>query len=156
MLRESPTGFVEFSHHSKSIGVKYTETGIQMFFNTFTLVLFMSYQALCFCMCFYRLVHAMVDQRRIDVTAQGNDNERHLFHGTAWLALGIKLGAVETVVGFATGDFGLSLTRRILRFVGRACLIIGVIKGSVISRLWRPKSHLQCILALMQLSTSNL
>ena len=100
-----------------------------MFFSSLTLVLFIVFQALNFCACFYRLVQAAVDQRRIDITAHGNDNERHLFNGIGWITLGIKLGTIETIVGFASGDFGLVLTRRILRFLGRACLIIGVIKG---------------------------
>lgn len=114
-----------------SLGVKFTDRNLHVFFSSLALLLLITYQALNFCVCFYRLVQALVDQRRIDNTAHGNDNERHFFNGIGWIALGIKLGAIESIVGFASGDFGLILTRRILRFLGRACLIIGIVKGSV-------------------------
>jgi hypothetical protein len=45
------------------------------------------------------------------------------------MATGIKLGAIETVVGFAPAGFGGAITRRILRLLGRACLIVGIVKG---------------------------
>lgn len=51
------------------------------------------------------------------------------------MAAGIKLGAVESVIGFAAGDFGLTLTRRILRMLGRALLTIGIVKGYVLLRM---------------------
>ena len=92
-------------------------------------ILFLTiFQAMCFCMCFYRLVRALVDQKRIDV-ADKNQQEAHLLNGIGWTAIGIKLGAVESVIGFAPSIFALALTRRILRFLGRACMTIGVMKG---------------------------
>ena len=39
------------------------------------------------------------------------------------------LGAIETVIGFAVGGYGVVLSRRILRLLSRASLCIGVIKG---------------------------
>ena len=73
-------------------------------------------------------MRAFVNQRNIE--ANGNmDNEAYLFRGTGWMAAGIKLGAIENVVGFVPGSFGVSLLRRLLRMLGRACLIIGVMKG---------------------------
>lgn len=122
-------GIVQFSPHHVGLGVKYDEETLHVFFNSLTLILLVIFQALNFCACFYRLLQAMVDQRRIDTTAHGNDNERHLFNGIGWIALGIKLGAIESVIGFASGDYSLVLTRRILRFLSRACLIIGIVKG---------------------------
>lgn len=92
------------------------------------LVLFVVFQALNFGAIFLRLVKAFLNQRQID-TAAGGDNEVQLFNGSGWVAGGIKLGAIEAVIGFAQGGFGEALTRRILRFLGRACLIIGVLKG---------------------------
>ena len=54
-----------------------------------------------------------------------------LFRGLGWLVIGAKISAIESAVGFATTSFGVILTRRILRMIGRACIIIGVIKGFV-------------------------
>jgi hypothetical protein len=47
------------------------------------------------------------------------------------LGLGMKISAIESATGFATMSFGLILTRRILRMLGRACIIIGIVKGFV-------------------------
>jgi hypothetical protein len=59
----------------------------------------------------------------------------HLMRGTGWIAGGIKLGAIETVIGFAQGGFGGALTRRLLRLFSRLAIVIGLIRGSVISML---------------------
>lgn len=45
------------------------------------------------------------------------------------MTTGIKLGAIETVIGFAPMGFGGAFTRRIIRLLARACLAIGVVKG---------------------------
>ena len=62
-----------------SLGFKYTDNGLHVFFNSLTIVLVVTFQAMIFVACFYRLVLAMIDQRRIDGTSDGNDHERHLF-----------------------------------------------------------------------------
>lgn len=110
------------------IGVKFTQRELELFFNSLTLVLLVIFQALNFLACFFRLFQAIQNHRRIQETGN-NDNEIHLFNGIGWMAAGIKLGAVESVIGFAAGDFGLTLTRRILRMLGRALLIVGIVKG---------------------------
>ena len=69
-----------------------------------------------------------MNQRRID-NAHRTDDEVHLLNGLGWIAGGIKLGAVESIIGFVDASFGLAMTRRILKMIGRACLIIGVVKG---------------------------
>ncbi|EPQ51754.1 hypothetical protein GLOTRDRAFT_132572 [Gloeophyllum trabeum ATCC 11539] len=98
------------------------------FFSSFALALLTAYQALAFCVVFFRLVKSFVDQRSIETSGQG-DHQVVLFKGLGWLAIGLKLGAVETIVGFARDGFGVPLVRRILRFLSRACIIIGVVKG---------------------------
>ena len=108
--------------------VGFTNDTVRSFMDGLVLVLFVVFQALNFGAIFLRLVKAFLNQRQID-TAAGGDNEVQLFNGSGWVAGGIKLGAVEAVIGFAQGGFGEALTRRILRFLGRACLIIGVLKG---------------------------
>jgi hypothetical protein len=65
----------------------------------------------------------------------GDKLQNHMFHGILYMALGAKLGAIETAVGFAGGGFGHILTRRILRLLGRALLIVGFLKGCVLSHL---------------------
>lgn len=121
---EGPTPFVEW---------KYASEQVETFINSLTLVIFLAFQAMTFVACFLRLLKAFLDQRRIDGTENGNDNEVVLFNGLGWVAGGIKLGAIETVIGFVGGSFCMIFTRRILRMVGRACLIIGASKGCVTS-----------------------
>jgi hypothetical protein len=96
------------------------------FFTSLTLALLTSYQAIAFCFAFYRLTKAFIDQRRIEISSS---DRNHLFKGTGWIAGGLKLGAIESVVGFAQGSFGMALTRRILRFLARAFICIGLAKG---------------------------
>ncbi|KAH7915877.1 hypothetical protein BJ138DRAFT_1176159 [Hygrophoropsis aurantiaca] len=92
----------------------------------FSLALYTANQLVYFLLCFYRLGKAFLDQRRIESTAS---DEYHFFNGIAWTTVGIKLGAIEAIVGFAEGGFAVPLSRRILRLLGRACLIIGCLKG---------------------------
>jgi hypothetical protein len=98
------------------------------FFTSLTLALTTAYQALNFCFAFFRIAKAFIVQRRIETTSS---DQAYFFKGIAWIAGGLKLGAIETVIGFAQGGFGGALTRRILRFLSRAFLCIGIIKGSV-------------------------
>lgn len=53
----------------------------------------------------------------------------HNLPGVGWLAAGMKMGAIESVIGFAGGSFGIVITRRIFRLLGRAFLCFGVVKG---------------------------
>lgn len=96
------------------------------FFTSLTLALLTAFQAINFCFAFFRVVKALLSQRNIETTSS---DRAHLFRGIAWIAGGLKLGAIETVVGFAQGSFGIALTRRILHFLSRACLCIGIVKG---------------------------
>ncbi|KAG1769810.1 hypothetical protein EDD22DRAFT_817284 [Suillus occidentalis] len=91
-----------------------------------SLGLYTNYQCLAAFLALYRLFIACFDQRRIDTE---NTDERHFFNGTGWIALGIKLGAAECFVGFASGGFSIPLSRRILRLISRACIIFGTLKG---------------------------
>lgn len=91
-----------------------------------SLGLYTNYQCLAAFLALYRLFIACFDQRRIDTE---NTDERHFFNGTGWIALGIKLGAAECFVGFASSGFSIPLSRRILRLVSRACIIFGTLKG---------------------------
>ncbi|KAA1472003.1 hypothetical protein DENSPDRAFT_838136 [Dentipellis sp. KUC8613] len=101
---------------------------IRDFLNSLGLVLLTVYQVATFFIVIVRLAAAIVNQRSIEAQAN-EDNEAHLFRGTGWMALGIKFGAIESIIGFATGSFGIFFTRRFLRMISRACIIIGVVRG---------------------------
>lgn len=106
------------------------EESLWTFFTSTTLALLIVYQATVFCISFFRLARAIIDQRRIE--KEGSD-QAHFINGIGWISLALKLGAVESVVGFAGGSFGADLTRRIMRMVARGCLCIGIVKGYVSS-----------------------
>ncbi|KAF8501293.1 hypothetical protein JB92DRAFT_2976341 [Gautieria morchelliformis] len=111
---------------------------LAQFFSAATLALLTVFQAILFVLAFVRVVRGFLDERRIEAAAADHkhgpdaDPEReeiHLFRGLGWFAGGLKLGAVETVVGFANVSFAVVVTRRVLRLFARGTLVIGVIKG---------------------------
>ncbi|KAF8895915.1 hypothetical protein CPB84DRAFT_1848245 [Gymnopilus junonius] len=97
------------------------------FFTSLTLALFTVYQAIFFFFAFLRVIQVLLHQRRIE--KEGSD-KMHFMNGIGWMSGGAKLGALEMVVGFAGGGFGVSLTRRILRLLSRACFTVGIVKGT--------------------------
>ena len=94
--------------------------------NALTLALLTSYQVIAFFIAFYRLIKAAVNQRKIENKAM---DQSHLIKGMGWISGGLKLGALETAVGFPEITFGVIMTRRVLRLLSRAFLIIGIVKG---------------------------
>jgi len=98
------------------------------FLRSISLALLVIYQVITFLVFFIRLASCMLAQYNIEDRAAA-EWEGILYRGLGWLAVGAKISAVETAVGFATTSFGVILTRRVLRMIGRACIIIGVIKG---------------------------
>ncbi|KAF5348839.1 hypothetical protein D9756_009715 [Leucocoprinus leucothites] len=96
------------------------------FFSSITLALVTLFQASCFCFAFYRLIRAFLVQRRIEVESK---DAAVLFRGIGWINLGIKVGAIETVVGFAFSGVPIVYVRRVLRMLSRAFLCIGIAKG---------------------------
>ncbi|KAJ3793269.1 hypothetical protein GGU11DRAFT_417436 [Lentinula aff. detonsa] len=99
-------------------------------FTDFDLGFITTYQILNFSFAFFRLAKAFLEQQRIETS---DTDEALLLRGTGWITLGIKLGAVETAIGFVSPQFGVVLARRILRLLGRASLIIGLLEGLDIS-----------------------
>ena len=87
-------------------------------------------QALAFLLSFLALVTGLVKQRNIEDRA-ATEREGVLFRGLGWLTVGIKLSMFETVLGWVNPSFDVILMRRGLRMIGRACIIIGVVKGFV-------------------------
>ena len=100
------------------------------FLRSISQALLVIYQGLTFLVFFVRLASCVLAQYNIEDRA-ASEWEGILFRGLGWLAVGAKLSALESAIGFATTSFGVILTRRVLRMIGRACIIIGVIKGFV-------------------------
>ncbi|TFK81845.1 hypothetical protein K466DRAFT_590986 [Polyporus arcularius HHB13444] len=111
------------------LGVGFADSVTQMFLSSVTLVLLTAFQAANFCVAFYRLMKALSHQRSLETSQSEKEMEAHLFRGLGWIVAGTKLGAIETVIGFASGGFGIAFTRRLLRLLGHGCLIIGMVKG---------------------------
>ncbi|KAJ6481927.1 hypothetical protein C8R45DRAFT_1003478 [Mycena sanguinolenta] len=119
--------FISNGRPALAIGYQsFNDQQIGTFLTSLTLALLTAFEAINFCFAFYRLIRAFVDQRRIETTSS---DSAHLIRGIGWITGGFKLGAIETVIGFANGGFGGALTRRIVRFLARAFLIVGIAKG---------------------------
>jgi len=103
-----------------------SDQALWTFFSSLIIAILAIYQAINFVLTFYQLLRVFIDKRRIETS---ESDEAHFFHGIGWIAAGIKLGAIETVIGFAPAGFEGAITRRILRLLGRGCLIIGIVKG---------------------------
>lgn len=103
-----------------------TQQGLWTFFTSVTLAVLTGFQAASFSFAFFRLTQAIHGQRKFENQRNG---KAHLIKGIGWISGSLKLGALETVIGFAGGGFGVVLTRRILRLLARASLCIGVVKG---------------------------
>ncbi|KAH9046608.1 hypothetical protein EDB84DRAFT_1465598 [Lactarius hengduanensis] len=93
-----------------------------------SLALLTAAQALTFLLFFVRLASSLVKQRSIEDRA-ATEQEGVLFRGQGWLVVGMKLSMCETALGWVPPSFGLLFTRRGIRLIGRACIIIGVVKG---------------------------
>lgn len=137
---ESATGTILPSQKNTStrIAAGFTNSHEELlwtFFTSMTLALLIVYQAAVFCISFFRLARAIINQRRIE--KEGSD-KAHFINGMGWICIALKLGALESVVGFAGGAFGADLTRRIMRMAARGCLCIGIVKGYVSLSTCRP------------------
>ena len=87
-------------------------------------------QGLTFMLFFMGLTSGLVKQHHIEICAAA-EREGVLFRGLGWLAIGMKLSMLETAFGWITPSFGLIFFRRGIRLIGRASIIIGVVKGFV-------------------------
>jgi hypothetical protein len=97
---------------------------------SFTLGTLAFFQMFAFSLALLRLARIFVNQRSMETSMLPVD-EVYIFKGIAWIVIGLKLGAIETVIGFAPRSFGIALARRIFRMLSRACLVVGTAKGSV-------------------------
>ena len=110
------------------MSVALINTDVVTFMNSLALVLLILMHAVAFLSSIARVVKIVLEKRRIE-TAKNQDNEAAMVNGLGWMAVGIKLGFVEAIMGFVGGSFATIIVRRVLRFLSRAFLIIGVVKG---------------------------
>ncbi|KAL0577813.1 hypothetical protein V5O48_004180 [Marasmius crinis-equi] len=128
----SVASFVGVTHQvailngKRILAVKATNPLVHKFLSSFALAFLTAYQAMNFSFAFFRLTRAFINSRRIE---RDSADEVVLFKGMGWITGGLKLGAIETVIGFAEPGFETSLVRRIFRLLARACLVIGLVKG---------------------------
>ncbi|KAH7101734.1 hypothetical protein BKA62DRAFT_702083 [Auriculariales sp. MPI-PUGE-AT-0066] len=93
------------------------------FMSNSSLALVTAYQAIHFCLAFLHFF-----QRAYTQNGAASERDPRLFskRGTGWLAVGLKIGAIETVVGFAGFAYTPSLVRRILRAASRLFMVAGI------------------------------
>lgn len=96
--------------------------------DSLALVLLILMHAVAFLSSVARIFKIILEKKRIEV-AKNQDNEAAMINGLGWMAAGIKFGFVEAILGFVGGSFATIIVRRGLRFLSRAFLIIGAIKG---------------------------
>ncbi|KAH0831207.1 hypothetical protein J3R83DRAFT_13786 [Lanmaoa asiatica] len=108
---------VGFSHDNPSLWLSLSQSSLAIY----TII-----QFLFFLLAFSRLSRAFLDRRRIELA---HSDERQFFRGIAWITIGIIIGVIETIAGFARVSFGVTLARRILRLSARAILMYGLLKG---------------------------
>jgi len=114
-----------------SVTIGFTSKGKEgswTFFSSFTLAILFVCQATVFCFALFRLVQTIGHQKRIDSRGSSSSSIK----GTGWITVAMKLGAIEALVGFAGGSFGVAITRRVMRLISRAFLVVGMVKGYVI------------------------
>lgn len=110
------------------ISVGLFNTDAVTFMDSLALVLLILMHAVAFLSSVARIIKIVLEKKRIEV-AKNQDNEAAMINGLGWMAAGIKFGFVEAILGFVGGSFATIIVRRGLRFLSRAFLIIGALKG---------------------------
>ncbi|KAI5120539.1 hypothetical protein M0805_004547 [Coniferiporia weirii] len=92
-------------------------------FTDLTLVLLIILQAFVFFYTVY-LVISLLRSRRIG-RSNSEEYTPPTVGGVIWISVGVKLGAIETALGFVGSEVSVVLARRILRMLSRVCLAAG-------------------------------
>lgn len=104
-----------FSENSKTVWT---------FLNSTALAFLLIYQFFNFLLAVVRIGrHFMGRQSKAMISS------RRSIGGIGWIAAGIKLGAIDTLLGFIPVVFEVALARRLLRMFGRGFLVYGVANG---------------------------
>jgi hypothetical protein len=96
--------------------------------NSTALAVLAIYQASTFFLTGFRLARHFFMERDESLSRRPNKDAMTI-KGTGWLAAGIKLGAIETLLAFIPNGWELVFARRLCRLLGRIFLLIGILKG---------------------------
>lgn len=96
--------------------------------NSIALAVFIIYQASTFFLTGFRLSRHFLLETDESLSRRPNKDTMTI-KGTGWLAVGIKLGAIETLLAFIPNGWELVFARRLCRLLGRIFLLIGIMKG---------------------------
>ncbi|KAF8684940.1 hypothetical protein RHS04_01108 [Rhizoctonia solani] len=119
-----------------------TTRSLSYAFTTSSIVILSSFQLLIFLLCTWRIsqawdrasqpvfVSAMGGRARSNSTSTSYLGDERGIRGLSWLALGLAIGATETLLSLGAQTFILVLVRRILRVLARASLIYALYRGS--------------------------
>ena len=101
---------------------------IRTLFDSIALAVFIIYQASAFFLTGFRIARHFYMERDESFSRRPN-KAMMTIKGTGWLAAGIKMGAIETLLAFISNGWELVLARRLCRLLGRILLVVGLMKG---------------------------
>ncbi|KAL5514650.1 hypothetical protein ACEPAG_1966 [Sanghuangporus baumii] len=100
---------------------------IWRFLTSLALALLIVLQASMFFLSIYVAIPLLQQRRTGHTLFEGHDMPT--LSGVVWIAIGVKIGVIETLLGFVSGGFSIVLARRILRMVSRCCLAFGALEA---------------------------
>lgn len=102
-------------------------------FGSAGLAIFILYQFITFLLASFRTFRHFIQNSSSTFAITRSEREKvergRSLRGLGWLLAGIKLGAIEVLIGYIPNGFEQSLSRRLLRLLARAMLAWGVYKG---------------------------
>lgn len=117
----SPYSFqVEFTNRRTKV--------IWSLLNSIALAVFIIYQASTFFLTGFRLSRHFLLETDESLSRRPTKDTMTI-KGTGWLAVGIKLGAIDTLLAFIPNGWELVFARRLCRLLGRIFLLVGIMKG---------------------------
>lgn len=92
----------------------------------------LTFQAVVFALSFYHFMKPYLSRSAPGEKEASTKPKPYMFKGVGWVALGVKLGSIESLLGFVDGQYNIIITRRVLRLLSRTCMIVAVLTGCVI------------------------
>ena len=105
------------------------DQAVWQFFNSITLAMLLTFQAVVFLLSLYHFLKPCITRKSNDDSEKNPKLDPYLLKGVGWVALGVKLASVETLLGFIDGQYNIIIARRVLRLLSRACMIVAVLTG---------------------------
>lgn len=120
---------------SKEIVMGFTNKSLKNIFDDLSLVLLVLFLAIALCFASSRLRKAQHQSRRPHSVSDSNKVKTLRTRWLVWIVGGLFIGTVEVAIGFVSGGFAVAMARRSLRFLGRTCLLFGIIQGYVVAAI---------------------